>query len=113
LVPFLVIFFVPIDLLNPILDDLKTTGRSRKAPRPWLGINTEEAHSRVFVTQVTSGGPAEKAVNGLADFYRKAWALGNAGVDVPLSILQGTRIRDITVRSADHYQSLLVKPKKI
>ena len=128
MVPFLVIFFVPIDLLNPILDDLKTTGRSRKAPRPWLGINTEEAHSRVFVTQVTSGGPAEKAglqpgdliltvggkaVNGLADFYRKAWALGNAGVDVPLSILQGTRIRDITVRSADRYQSLLVKPKKI
>lgn len=120
--------FVPIDLLNPILDDLKTAGRSRKAPRPWLGINTEEAHGRVFVTQVTSGGPAEKAglqpgdliltvggkaVNGLADFYRKAWALGNAGVDVPLSILQGTRVRDITVRSSDRYQFLLVKPKKI
>jgi S1-C subfamily serine protease len=53
------------------------------------------------------------AVNGLADFYRKVWALGNAGVDVPLSVLQGTRIREITVRSADRYQFLIPKPKKI
>jgi S1-C subfamily serine protease len=120
--------FVPIDLLNPILTDLIATGRSRKEPRPWLGINTEEAHGRVFVTQITPRGPAEGAglqrgdlilsvrgiaVNGLADFYRKVWALGNAGVDVPLSVLQGTRIRDITVRSADRYQFLIPKPKQI
>ena len=120
--------FVPIDLLNPILNDLITTGRSRKPPRPWLGINIEEAHGRVFVTQITPGGPAEGAglqrgdlilsvrgiaVNGLADFYRKVWALGNAGVDVPLSVLQGTQIRDITLRSADRYEFLILKPKKI
>jgi S1-C subfamily serine protease len=120
--------FVPIDLLNPILTDLIATGHSRKEPRPWLGINTEEAHGRVFVTQITPRGPAEGAglqrgdlilsvrgiaVNGLADFYRKVWALGNAGVDVPLSVLQGTRIRDITVRSADRYQFLIPKPKQI
>ena len=120
--------FVPIDLLIPILDDLITTGRSRKAPRPWLGINSEEARGRIFITQVTSGGPAEQAglqiddlilavnnkeVSGLADFYRKIWGTGNAGVDVPLSILRGTRIRDITVRSADRYQFLMLKSKKV
>lgn len=120
--------FVPIDLLNPILDDLMTTGRSRKAPRPWLGINAEEARGRIFITQVTPGGPAEgaglqpndlvlavhgKEVSGLADFYRKIWGLGDAGVDVPLSVLRGTRIRDITIRSADRYQFLLLKRKKI
>lgn len=117
--------FVPIDLLNPILSDLLIRGRSREAPRPWLGLNAEETHGRVFITRVTSEGPAERAglqpedlilavngkpVNGLADFYRKVWALGNAGVDVSLSILRGTQIRDITVHSADRYQSLRLKP---
>ena len=120
--------FVPIDLLNPILSDLKTQGRSRKASRPWLGINSEEAHGRVFITRTTSDGPAERAglqpgdlvlavsgkeVEGLGDFYRKIWATGNAGVDVPLSILRGTRIREITVRSVDRYQFLLMKPRKV
>jgi S1-C subfamily serine protease len=117
--------FVPIDLLNPILPDLITRGRSREAPRPWLGLNAEEAHGRVFVTRVTSEGPAERAglqpedlilgvngkpVSGLADFYRKVWALGSAGVDVSLSILRGTQIRDIIIHSTDRYQSLRPKP---
>jgi S1-C subfamily serine protease len=120
--------FVPIDLLNPILSDLKTRGRSREAPRPWLGLSAEESHGRVFVLQVTSKGPAEqaglhvrdliltvngKAVNGLADFYRKVWALGNAGVDVSLGVLRGIQIRDVTVHSADRYQFLRLKPTKI
>jgi S1-C subfamily serine protease len=120
--------FVPIDLLHPILADLKTVGRSRKAPRPWLGINAEEAHGRIFITRITSGGSAEEAglqpgdlilsvkgkpVNGLADFYRKVWEVGNAGVAVSLRLLRGTQIQDITVISADRHQFLLLRPKKI
>jgi S1-C subfamily serine protease len=115
---------VPIDLLPPILADLIAKGRTSAAPRPWLGLNTEEAHGRVFVLRVTSGGPAEKAglqpgdmvlsvkgeeVKGLADFYRKIWALGNAGAEVPLGILRGIRIRDITVKSVDRTQLLRQK----
>lgn len=119
--------FVPIDLLNPILDDLKTVGRSRKAPRPWLGVNAEEAHGRVIITRITPGSPAEKAgltpgdliltvkknaVNGLADFYRKVWALGNAGVRVPLGILHGIEIRNVTVQSDDRSRLLRSKPQQ-
>jgi S1-C subfamily serine protease len=119
--------FVPIDLLKPILADLKSTGRSRQPSRPWLGLYAEEARDRVFAVRTTSGGPAERAgiqpgdiiltvkgseVKGLSDFYRKVWALGAAGVDVPLGVLQGIRIRDITVRSADRSQFLQRKPKK-
>jgi S1-C subfamily serine protease len=119
--------FVPIDLLKPILDDLKTRGRSRVPPRPWLGINAEETHGRVFITQVTSGGPAEKGglrtddlvlmvkgkpVVGLADFYRKIWGLGTAGIDVPLTILRGVKIQEMKIRSGDRYQFLLTRMKK-
>jgi S1-C subfamily serine protease len=119
---------VPIDLLPPILNDLITKGRPQMAPRPWLGVNAEEAHGRVFITRVTPGSPAEKGglrpgdliltvkgreVKGLSDFYRKVWALGNAGVEVPLSVLQGIEIREVTLRSSDRYQFLKLKPQKI
>jgi S1-C subfamily serine protease len=119
--------FVPIDPLSPILSDLKTLGRSSKAPRPWLGIYAEEAHGRVFITQVTAGGPAEKAgirsgdliltvnknaVGGLADFYRKVWALGKPGVEVSLGILQGIEMQGVVVCSGDRYEFLKVKPEK-
>ena len=119
--------FVPIDYLKPILSDLITKGRSSAPPRPWLGINVEEVHGRVFVTRVTSEGPAEKGglkvrdiiltvnkkeVSGLADFYRKVWALGKPGVEVPLTLLQGIQVQDIKVKSGDRYQYYPLKPQK-
>ncbi len=111
--------FVPIDLLKPILGDLKLSGISKLPQRPWLGVRTEELYGHLIVERVTSGSPSEKAgiktgdiilavnkqdVHGMADFYRKVWALGNAGVDVPLRILQGIQIRNIVVHSTDRHQ---------
>jgi S1-C subfamily serine protease len=118
---------VPIDLLKPILADLIDSGRSAKPPPPWLGVHADEAHGRVFIIGLTPGGPAEKAgikvgdivlavdqtpVNGLADFFRQIGRLGSAGVKVPLSILQGTKIRRISVHSADRYQFLQVSRQR-
>ncbi len=112
---------VPIDRLKPILDDLISSGRSSTPPNPWLGVHAEEAYGRIIVLRVTAGSPAEKAglqptdviltvnkmtVNGLADFYRKVWGLGKPGVEVPLSILQGNQVRNLTVPSANRYQYL-------
>jgi S1-C subfamily serine protease len=112
---------VPIDRLKPILADLISSGRSPEPPRPWLGVHAEEAYGRVIVLRTTAGSPAEKAglqptdviltvnkhtVNGLADFYRKVWDLGKPGVKVPLSILQGNKVRNLTVHSGDRYQFL-------
>ena len=119
--------FVPIDYLKPILSDLIAKGESAEPRRPWLGINAEEAHGRVFVTRVTPESPAEKAglkvgdvilmvskkeVGGLADFYRKVWALGNAGIEVPLTLLQGIKIQDCRVKSTDRSQYYSLKPRK-
>lgn len=116
--------FVPIDLLKPIFQDLIKFGRSAAPPKPWLGIHLEETYGRVIVVRVSEKGPAEQAglktgdivlnvrdeaVTGLADFYRKVWALGKAGVDVPLRILQGSDIRNITVRSQDRRNYLRIR----
>ncbi|MEW6334213.1 MAG: S1C family serine protease [Thermodesulfobacteriota bacterium] len=116
---------IPIDLLGPILDDLMRLGRSEKAQKPWLGIHAAESHGRIFITRITAGGPAEKVgmkvgdivlavegkeVSGLADFYRKVWAVGSAGVQVPLTILQGNAVRDIRVQSIDRHQRAVSRP---
>jgi S1-C subfamily serine protease len=116
--------FVPIDLLKPILAELKTAGRSRQPHRPWLGVFTEETRGRIFITRLTPGGPGEKsrlqpgdiilkvdgqAVAGQADFYRKVWALGSAGVKVPISVLREAEIKDITLNSIDRYQLFVHK----
>ncbi len=119
--------FVPIDLLQPILDDLIRSGRSGMPPQPWLGLNVEETHGRVIILRVTSGGPAEKAglktgdiiltvnkipVAGLSDFYRKVCSLGKAGVNVPLSVLKDVRIHEIVVHSEDRYQYLEMRTNR-
>jgi S1-C subfamily serine protease len=55
-------------------------------------------------------GVNKEPVNNLADFYRKVWALGDAGVQVPLTVLQGNRIKEIDVLSADRYDYLRIRP---
>jgi S1-C subfamily serine protease len=117
--------FVPIDYLKPILSDLIARGRSSGPGKPWLGFHAEDIRGRVFVIRVSPEGPAEKAglregdlvlkvnrkpVEGLADFYRKVWSLGGVGVKVPLSVLQGSEIVEITIHSADRYKYLRLYP---
>jgi S1-C subfamily serine protease len=111
--------FVPIDLLKPILSDLITKGRRATPPRPWLGVNADELRGRLFVSRLSPDGPAERAglrtddivlavggeeVSTLADFYRSVWSRGAAGVDVPLRVLRGSQVRELTVRSIDRVQ---------
>jgi S1-C subfamily serine protease len=50
------------------------------------------------------------AVEGLADVYRKIWALGAAGVTVPLNILKGVQVDEIRVVSGDRYDYLRLNP---
>jgi S1-C subfamily serine protease len=116
--------YVPIDLLTPILGDLIDKGRVAGKIKPWLGITTEEIRGRLFVVRVAPDSPAQKAgvkpgdiilgVNGavpqnLADFYRKVWALGSAGVTVPLDVLQDTDKRRVEIKSMDRSDHLKLK----
>jgi S1-C subfamily serine protease len=112
---------VPIDVLKPILDDLLTLGRPNRPPRPWLGLYATEIENKVVVAGLAGQGPAKAAklrrgdivlaVDGveprdLGDFYRRVWSLGEAGVEVPLSIYREGRAVELRVASADRSRFL-------
>jgi S1-C subfamily serine protease len=116
--------FVPIDRLPPILGDLIADGRVAGPGRPWLGVNAEELRGRLLVGRATPGGPAEKAgikrgdiivgvkgerARGLADFYRKVWAQGPAGANIPLDVLQDNEVRRLDVKSINRLDYLKLK----
>ena len=52
---------VPIDLLKPVLDDIRKFGRVNKPSRPWLGLYTHEIENRVVVVDIAGKGPAARA----------------------------------------------------
>ena len=52
---------LPIDLLDPILDDLLKFGRVDQPPRPWLGLFAAEAEGFLVVAGTTDDGPADDA----------------------------------------------------
>jgi S1-C subfamily serine protease len=108
--------FVPIDLLKPILSEMVQTGHRSGPARPWLGVVADEVQGRLIVTRVSPDSPAEQAglkagdiilavgneaVRSQAEFYRKIWGRGAAGSDIPLRLLQGIDVRDISVHSID------------
>jgi S1-C subfamily serine protease len=116
--------FVPIDRLAPILADLIADKPPSGPARPWLGVNTEEIGGRLLVSRVTPESPAEKAglrrgdivlgvdgerASGLADFYRKVWAKGGAGVTVPIDVIRDDEKRRIAIKSMNRRDHLKLK----
>jgi len=112
---------VPIDLLQPIFDDLTTIGRADQPPRPWLGLFATEDEGRVVVVGFAGNGPARRAglregdavlavdgeaVSDLAGFFRAVWELGEAGVEVPLTLDREGDVFDVSIRSADRARVL-------
>ncbi|MGE5094950.1 MAG: trypsin-like peptidase domain-containing protein [Betaproteobacteria bacterium] len=117
--------FVPIDLLEPVIDELVRTGEQHDAKRPWLGVNSLEEDGRIKVMQVNDESPAAQAgiqagdiilsvagekVTSLDGFYRKLWRSGPPGVDVPMTLLHGVDLRDVVVRSIDRQQYMRHRP---
>src|SRR6267142_163452 len=105
---------VPIDLLEPILEDMLKLSRARRAARPWLGLYATEVKGHVVVSGLAGGGPAERAgvqagdivvevsgarVGGLADLFRKIWSVGPAGVEVPMTLAREGSVSRIRVSS--------------
>jgi S1-C subfamily serine protease len=115
---------VPIDLLEPILDDMLKLGRPSRPPHGWLGMYTTDASGKLVVAGLAPGAPAERAgirvgdqivdVAGekpasLADLWRRIWALGPPGSEVPMKLLRKSALMDARPRSADR-NDFLKKP---
>ena len=102
--------------MAPIFDDLIKTGRRAGPPRPWLGLYATEVENRLVVVGLADRGPAKKAdlrngdivlsvagkeVNDLGGFFRRIWAQGQAGVEVPLTIYRDGSTMDVRVKSSE------------
>jgi S1-C subfamily serine protease len=112
---------VPIDLLKPVLDDLRKYGKVNRPARPWLGLYAAEVEDKVVVVGLAPRGPAARAelktgdvilavdgedVTDSAEFYRALWALGPAGIDVPLTLYRGGDTFDVELVSTDRNRML-------
>ena len=116
--------FVPIDLLEPVLEDMIELGRPRRTPRPWLGLYTAEQGDHILVAGLTRDGPAHRAgvrlgdiiveaaghrVTSLPQFFRSVWNSGAAGVDVALKLKRDGEPVQALLRSANR-DDFLKKP---
>jgi S1-C subfamily serine protease len=116
---------VPIDILKPILDDLMTYGKPNKPARPWLGIYAAESEGKIVVAGLAERGPAaaagmrvgdsiwavrDESVSNLADLYRKVWASGAAGTEIPIEVVREGRTVWLRIKSADR-NSFLKAPR--
>ena len=107
---------IPIDLLKPILDELRMYGKRSSAPRPWLGFLVQEVSRHLVVSGIYDDCPADIAglqvgdvirevegepISGLAELFRRIWRTGDAGVDVSLTIMRHRESMSVTVHSTD------------
>jgi serine protease Do len=113
--------FVPIDLLKPILAELRQQGRSKASVRAWLGLNCTESAGKIRIMRVSPDSPAETAglrvgdeivgiddveVHDLATLYKTLWTRGEPERDVRLVVSRDARQQTVTVRTVDRARTL-------
>lgn len=113
--------FVPVDLLQPILDEMQRTGTTHAGRRPWLGLSSTEQGGRIRVVRVHQDSPADEAglmpgdivlaidgekVSTLEAFYRRLWAHPEPESAVQLTVLHGSRIVEVTVHAVDRLKTM-------
>jgi serine protease Do len=113
--------FVPTDLLQPILGELRTRGMSSASRRAWLGVNCVEQSGVLHVVRVSRDSPAEAsglqigdrilaidgtAVTTLDALWTRLWSGGPAERDVTLDIERDGTRQNVGLRSVDRAQAI-------
>jgi S1-C subfamily serine protease len=113
--------FVPIDLLKPILLEMRQQGSSKQSARAWLGLTSSDQGGRVQVVRVSEGSPADDAglrpgtvvqaidgleVTTLEAFYKKLWARDTPDQPVKLTVREGDEVKTIDITPQNRMLSL-------
>jgi len=113
--------FVPIDLLIPILAELRSRGFSEASRRAWLGMNCVEQDGLVRVVRVSDDSPADVAgleagdrilridgteVRALDHLWKTLWAGGAPEREIRLEIERDRAVQTMTVFSVDRMKTL-------
>lgn len=113
--------FVPVDLLKPILTELRQSGSTRQSHRPWLGLTSSDSGGLVKIVRVSTDSPAETAglqagavvlavdgsqVTTLEGFYKKVWARTAPDEPVKLTVQQGEDVRTVVLLPRDRMLTL-------
>jgi S1-C subfamily serine protease len=108
--------FIPLELVTPYLDELCTFGCRQRPPRPWLGTLIQEYEGRLIVVGIYNNCPAHQAgiepgdiivsvndepVTSLPEMLRKVWSMGNAGIEIPLTITRSGTLLNYQLKSID------------
>lgn len=119
--------FVPVDLLRPVLDEMRRTGRVAASLRPWLGLSCTERAGVLTVIRVAEDSPAELAglapgdevlaidggeVKDLPGFYRRLWRGKDPRREVVLDVRRDGERRSVTLQAVER-EATLRRPQGI
>jgi S1-C subfamily serine protease len=114
--------FVPVEILEPIYQEMLKNGIGPNSRRPWLGINAVERQGRIQIVRVSPESPAQRAgirpgqwllglndepIESLASFYKKLWAVPVNEGSLKITIFDGRDINQVPVSIVD--RSLTIK----
>lgn len=113
--------FVPVDVLKPVLTELRTRGSSQASTRAWLGLNCTDSGGEIRVLRVTDDSPADVAgllpgdritaidgvpVTQLAQLWKTLWAGDRPEREVRLDIVREGTPQRVNVQSVDRAKTL-------
>ena len=113
--------FVAIDLLKPILAELRERGSTARSQRAWIGLNCIEQEGVIRIVRVSDDSPGEVAgleagdvilridgqpVARLEQFYKSLWNGPSAEREVTLEIRRDGQVRTLRVQSVDRAKTL-------
>jgi S1-C subfamily serine protease len=113
--------FVPVDLLRPIIDELKRSGTTAASRRAWLGINCVEDDGMLRVIRVSDDSPADVAgiqegdrilridgtpVSALDQLWLTLWRGGAPEREVTLEIQRQDKVETLKIYSVDRAKTL-------